>query len=526
MHGSRQTLYTARRTWYAGIINLNCRKGNTLAARSLMIQGTSSNVGKSLLVTALCRIYTRRGYDVSPFKSQNMALNSFATPDGLEIGRAQAMQAIAAGKEASVLFNPILLKPESDGSSQVVLMGKPWKSLKGGEYYKAKPELWHEVTATLERLKRESELILVEGAGSPAEINLKKDEIVNMRVADYLQSPVLLTADIDRGGVFAFLYGTLQLLEPHERDLVKGFLINKFRGNIDLLTPGIRMLDELTGHIPTVGVLPYIKDLQLAQEDSVFLDEQSTFGDGSFDIAVIRLPHISNYDDFDALTLEENIRIRFVQSVHELGNPKAIILPGSKTTIEDLIWLKSTGLAREVISAANRGVAVAGICGGYQMLGKVIHDDEGIEGISGDVTGLGLLDAETEMLPIKTTIQTTAVLEAENPFAPTGPVEASGYQIHMGTTRLHGKTQPLFRIAGSADTDGAYAESLPVWGTYLHGVFDTPSFRRSWLRSIGWDSGMRPVSLAEKREEELERLADIIEEHLDMKLLDSIIGVS
>ncbi len=500
-------------------------KEDDLSARSLMIQGTSSNVGKSLLVTALCRIYTRRGYNVSPFKSQNMALNSFVTPEGLEIGRAQAMQAIAAGKEASVLFNPILLKPESDGSSQIVLMGKPWKQLRGIDYYSAKPTLWKEITTALETLKAESDIIFVEGAGSPAEINLKEHEIVNMKVATYLNAPVLLTADIDRGGVFAFLYGTLGLLDPQEQDLIKGFLINKFRGNIDLLTPGLKMLEALTGNRPTVGVLPYIKDLQLAQEDSVFLDEQQSFGEGSFDIAVIRLPHISNYDDFDALTLEENIRIRFIQSVDELGNPQAILIPGSKTTMPDLIWLKSTGLAREIIAASHRGVSVSGICGGYQMLGKTIIDPEGLEGVSGSLAGLGLLDVETEMTSEKETVQTQARLCHDNPFTSnTTPIEAIGYQIHMGTTRLNTKAHPLFTITDE-HTDGAFALDSNVWGTYLHGVFDTPDFRRSWLRSIGWDSIMAPISLKEKREEELERLADIIEEHLDMKLLDSIIGL-
>lgn len=462
---------------------------------------------------------------MAPFKSQNMALNSFVTPEGLEIGRAQAMQAIAAGKEASVLFNPILLKPESDGSSQIVLMGKPWKQLRGIDYYSAKPKLWKEVTTVLDQLKENNDIIFIEGAGSPAEINLKEHEIVNMKVATYMDSPVLLTADIDRGGVFAFLYGTLELLDPQEQKLIKGFLINKFRGNIDLLTPGLKMLEDLTGDRPTVGVLPYVKDLQLAQEDSVFLDEQQAFGEGSFEIAVIRLPHISNYDDFDALTLEENIRIRFVQSVHELGDPQAIIIPGSKTTMPDLIWLKSTGLAREIIAAAKRGVSITGICGGYQMLGNTIIDPEGVEGVSGSISGLGLLDIETEMTTEKETVQTHARLNKRNPFmSEERTVEAEGYEIHMGTTRLKKGALPLFSISEER-TDGAFSLEGCVWGSYLHGVFDTPDLRRTWLRSIGWDTTMAPVSLKEKREEELERLADIMEEHLDMKLLDKIIGL-
>ncbi len=494
-----------------------------------MIQGTSSNVGKSLIVTALCRIYARRGFNVSPFKSQNMALNSFVTPQGLEIGRAQALQAIAADKEASVLFNPILLKPESDGTSQVVLMGRPWKRLRGIDYYQEKPELWDHVTQALDRLSSESDILFIEGAGSPAEINLKAHEIVNMRVAEYVKAPVLLTADIDRGGVFASLYGTLALLEPNERKMVKGFIINKFRGSMDLLAPGLPMLADITDQRPTIGVLPYISDLQLAQEDSVFLEESKQFGDGSFDIAVIGLPHISNYDDFDALMLEKDVRIRFITTAHDLGTPNAIIIPGTKTTIQDLLWLKNTGLAREIIRAAGKGTAVAGICGGYQMLGRSIEDQKGIEGVPGNVSGLGLLDIETTMDTQKETVLTEARLHHRDGFLKTDAiVDLSGYQIHMGRTRLTGKSRPLFSIRtaeGVESFDGAVSADRNIWGTYLHGVFDTPDFRRLWLRSLGWDTDSTPVSLAEKREEELERLADIVEEYLDMRLLDRIIGV-
>jgi adenosylcobyric acid synthase len=497
-----------------------------MSARTLMIQGTSSNVGKSLIVTALCRIYARRGFKVAPFKSQNMALNSFVTPEGLEIGRAQALQAVAACREASVLFNPVLLKPESDGSSQVVLMGRPWKSMAGFDYYQKKSELWSHVTSCLDTLRQEYDLIIIEGAGSPAEINLKAGDIVNMRIAQYLDAPVLLTADIDRGGVFAFLYGTLELLEAEERKLIKGFIINKFRGNEDLLTPGLSMLADLTDGRPTVGVLPYITDLLLAQEDSVFLEDHRDFGTGSTDIAVIQLPHISNYDDIDALTLEEGVRIRFVRSTHELGVPDAIIIPGSKTTIADLLWLKSTGLAREIIRAASRGTAVAGICGGYQMLGRRILDPEGTEGTPAGVTGLGLLECETTIGNRKETVRTEAILHTGLPLlhAPE-QITLSGYQIHMGVTTLLEGCLPLLHI-GTDGLDGAVSRDKPVWGSYLHGIFDTPDFRRLFLRSLGWDASSPACSLSQKREEEIDRLADAVEEHLSMDLLDRIIGIS
>ena len=357
-------------------------------AKTLMIQGTSSNVGKSFLTAALCRIYKRKGVNVVPFKAQNMALNSFVTPDGDEIGRAQVVQAQAAGLEPHVDMNPVLLKPEADSRSQIVLMGKPWKSLSAGDYYKDRTELWDAVTASLDRLDQKYDLIIIEGAGSPAEINLTKHDIVNMRVARHLNAPVLLAGDVDRGGIFAQLYGTLELLRPEERQLIKGFVVNKFRGDVKLLEPGIDMLTELCHGVPTLGVVPYIHDILLAQEDSVFLDEQYS-GAGSMgkvngdavssnseqvDIAVIKLPHISNYDDFDPLQHEKGVNVRFVDSAKTIGAPDVVIVPGSKTTINDLKWLKASGLADMIKGLAKAGIPICGICGGFQMLGESIHD--------------------------------------------------------------------------------------------------------------------------------------------------------
>ncbi len=490
-----------------------------------MIQGTSSNVGKSLLVAALCRIFARKGLRVFPFKSQNMALNSFVTSEGLEIGRAQALQATAAKRNAEVAMNPVLLKPEGNSSSQVVLMGKPWRRLSGGEYYKAKPALWGTITEVLDTIRKKNDLLIVEGAGSPAEINLKEHEIVNMRVASYLQAPVLLAADIDRGGVFAFLYGTLALLEPEERELVKGFIINKFRGDVELLKPGLDMLRDLTGGVPTLGVVPYLKEISLAQEDSVFLEEHRFFGSGSTGIAVILLPHISNYDDFDALTMEPGLQLRFVEHPRELGNPAAIILPGTKTTMADLLWLRQSGLAEAICRKAEEGTSIIGMCGGFQMLGKRIIDKEGVEGSAGSLRGLGLLDVTTYFSREKKTIQETGVLcSNQGTLAPLKGCKVDGYEIHMGHSAL-GESAGPFLATGSGGHDGAVSPDGRIIGTYFHGLFDEAAFRRGWLASLGWEPEGKPVSLVQKREEELVALADEVEAAIDMKQLEAIIGL-
>ena len=497
-----------------------------------MIQGTSSDVGKSVLVAALCRIFTRRGVRTAPFKAQNMALNSFVTPDGLELGRSQAVQAQAAGVDPDVNMNPILLKPEADSRSQVVLLGKPWKTLAAGSYYQHKQELWRHVTESLETLMAKFELVIIEGAGSPAEINLKAHEIVNMRVARHISAPVVLAADIDRGGVFAFLYGTLMLLEPEERELIRGFIINKFRGDPQLLEPGLAMLSDLTDGRPTVGVIPFLRNLGVAQEDSVFLDSHSTIekAKGSahqVDIAVIHFPHISNYDDFDAFGLEDDVRVRFVQSAPELGVPDAVVLPGTKTTAGDLAWLHSTGLAKLIVALSVLGKPIAGICGGYQMLGTVIRDKLGVEdsGQGRSLPGLNLLPLDTDFEPHKkTNLATARVLEGPGFLKFLEERRVDGYEIHMGRTERREGALPLLQIDRERD-DGTISSDGKIWGTYLHGIFDTPSFRRAWLRSIGWHATGFAKSLAEHREEQFVRLADHVETHLDMKLLNQLIGL-
>jgi len=491
-----------------------------------MIQGTSSSVGKSIVATALCRIFSKKGFKVCPFKAQNMALNSFVTAGGGEMGRAQVVQAAACRREPEVDMNPILLKPEGDAMSQVVVMGSPWKRLKAREYYLHKDTLWSFVKDSMNRILADNDLVVVEGAGSPAEINLKKDEIVNMRVAGEFGIPVLLVGDIDRGGVFASLVGTLSLLEENERELVKGFVINKFRGDVSLLEPGLGMLADLTGGRPTVGVLPYMHDIKLAQEDSVFLDENMRFGDeGPVDIAVIKLPRISNYDDFDALAMEKGITVRYVDDPRDMGTPRAIIIPGSKTTLSDLAWLRERGLDSLVQALLVSGSSVVGICGGYQMLGRIIRDPMGVEHSSGEEPGLGLLPVDTDFEPVKRTVQVVGTVDGGALGAGTGPLEVRGYEIHMGTSRLLSGGRPLLRFPDGR-YDGCVSAGGRVWGTYLHGVFDNPSFRRGWLGSLGWrGSGEEGRNLAEMRESELERLAETFEAHLDMPLLEGMIGL-
>src|SRR3712207_4902676 len=339
----------------------------TRQARVLMVQGSASSVGKSLLVAGLCRLFRQDGVRVAPFKAQNMSNNAAVTPEGGEIGRAQAAQAEAAGVAPAADMNPILLKPEADRRSQVVLRGRPAFTLHAGEFLTRKLELWPYVTESLDRLRAAYDLVLIEGAGSPAEINLRPGDIVNMRVARYADAPVLLAGDIDRGGVFAHLYGTLALLEPEERALVRGFVINKFRGDVSLLADGLRMIEDRTG-VPVLGVVPYVKDLRIADEDAASLEQPRRTGSGAVDVAVVKLPHIANFDDIDPLEHEPDVRVRYVERGGELGLPDLVVLPGTKTTVPDLCWLHERELASAIAAHAARGGAVVGLCGGYQML--------------------------------------------------------------------------------------------------------------------------------------------------------------
>ena len=440
-----------------------------MSAKTLMIQGTASSVGKSVMVTALCRIFRQDGFKVAPFKAQNMALNSFVTREGGEIGRAQAVQAEAAGIEPSVDMNPVLLKPEAEAKSQVIVLGKVAKNLEASHYYDYTPHLLEVIEDSLNRLRSTYDIVVIEGAGSPAEINLKEREIVNMRVARMANAPVLLVGDIDRGGVFASIIGTLELLTQEERDLVKGLVINKFRGDLALLKPGVDFLEKRTDK-PVLGVIPYFRGINIAQEDSVYLDEKPMVSSNrGLNVAIIRLPHISNYDDFDPLE-EMDCTVRYISEPSELGNPDLIILPGTKSTIADLNYLRQQGLAQAVIQQAKASTPLIGICGGYQMLGKTINDPHKVESSESSVAGLGLLDIKTTFGQIKTTTQIGAkVVANKGLFEGLKGVEITGYEIHMGQTRGQNHA-PAFQVVetpqGKADYfDGAVSDDCLIFGS-------------------------------------------------------------
>jgi adenosylcobyric acid synthase len=496
-----------------------------MPARVLMLQGASSSAGKSLLVTALCRLYARRGWRVAPFKAQNMS-NNAAVCAGGEIGRAQAVQAQAAGLEPTVEMNPILIKPEADSRSQVVVLGQAWRTLSAGDYYRHKLQLWEAVTASLDRLRAEADLVIVEGAGSPAELNLKAGDIVNMAVAAYARAPVLLIGDVDRGGIFAQLLGTHWLLEPAEQALVKGLLVNKFRGDRRLFDDGVRILEERSG-LPVLGVVPYLHDHGIAAEDAVTLEDAAAparpTGD-PIDIAVIRLPRISNFDDFDPLALEPGVRVRFVDNPAALGCPRAVILPGTKSTLADLNWLHERGLSAAIRGLARQGAAVAGLCGGYQMLGEVVRDPGRVESDREALPGLGLLPVETVFAGRKATFRSRARVQAQAGFLSGlhGQI-VEGYEIHMGRTA---SPAPLFEIVERGGetvsvADGAASSDGRVFGAYLHGLFDNDDFRWAWLASL--DAPASETTFRALQARAFDRLADAVETSLDLARLDAIV---
>ncbi len=499
-----------------------------MSAKAIMVQGTASSVGKSTLVTALCRIFRQDGWNVAPFKAQNMSLNSFVTRDGKEMGRAQVVQAEAACVEPAVEMNPILLKPESDNRSQVVVMGRPLKGVAAQEYYALTDHLWSVVTESLESLLSQYDLVVIEGAGSPVEVNLKDRDIVNMRVALHCTAPVLLVADIDRGGVFASVVGTLELLEPEERALVKAIVINKFRGDLSLLKPGLDWLEQRTG-IPVAGVIPYYHDIHIAEEDSVSLERRHLLKTKSsylLDIAVIGLPHISNFDDFDPLEQESGVRLRYVEANDELGTPDLVILPGTKSTIADLEYLKRTGLAGKIVTLARSGVPVIGICGGYQMLGEVISDPEHVESAKSEVRGLELLPVTTVFLATKSTHQVRGfVAQGQGLLKKAKGLPITGYEIHMGQTIGESIGAPWVINERSQrpceDVDGCYGMEGNVIGTYVHGLFHNQGLRRSILEELAARKGVElgPWAKVVSKEEEYDNLAALVRTSLDIDLI-------
>jgi len=498
-----------------------------VAAPVLMIQGTASSAGKSLLVTALCRIFHQDGLRVAPFKAQNMANNSFVTPDGLELGRAQAVQAEAAGVAPRVEMNPILLKPEAHYRSQLVVLGRPRGTIGGGDFLQRKVELWPIVATALDRLRALFDLVVIEGAGSPAEINLRAGDIVNMRVACYAQAPVLLVGDIDRGGVFAHLVGTLQLLDAEERALVRGLVINKFRGAAELLQPGLDWLRVYTG-VPVLGVVPWLEDARIADEDAVVLEHTRSTAPATLDIVVPKLPHVANFDDLDPLIAEPDVSVRWVERPEEFGAPDLVVLPGSKATASDLGWLQATGLAERVVVHARAGGAVIGVCGGFQMLGVALHDPERVESETEHVPGLGLLPVETWFACEKATHQVRAVVaDARGLLEGAADVAITGYEIHMGATETPTPALRILSRSGrSCDVpDGAIDDSGLVFGTYIHGLFDNDALRTVLLANLARRKGRERAATGQgwSREAAYDRLAAHVRAALDMRALYSLI---
>ena len=503
-------------------------------AKKIMFQGTSSNVGKSILCTALCRILYRMGYKTVPFKAQNMALNSYVTKWGDEIGRAQVAQAEAAGIDPIVQMNPVLLKPTGNQSSQVVLMGKPVGVYSAKEYHTHYSlTALDKVKESLAFLDENFEMIVIEGAGSPAEVNLKANDIVNMRIAKMTQAPVFLIADIDRGGAIASIVGTLELLEPEERDLIKGIVINKFRGDIKLLEPALTFIEEKTGK-KVVGVIPAIENLDIDEEDSVALENKKNVGSKDIQIAVIQTPKISNFTDFDALNYEPDVSVRFVGPGDVIGTPDLIILPGSKNTLADLTYLKNSGLADEIKELAEKGTPVIGICGGNQMLGTAIYDPHHMEGDIEESEGLSLVNSTTTMKDQKTTHQVT--FDVENLHFLNGTFSGSelvGYEIHMGDTTPNDDTvKRCFTITKRSETpitvvDGFIDGRHQVMGTYIHGVFDNDEFRRFIINQLRLCKGLEETPVVfhyfKHKNNAYNRLADIVEEHLDMDYIMNLL---
>ncbi len=494
-------------------------------ARALMVLGTGSFVGKSILVAALCRIFTQGGYRVRPFKAQNMALNSFVTPEGGEIGRAQAVQARACRVLPSVLMNPILLKPAGEAGCQVVVLGKPLAHMEARDYFHYKEKLLPVVEDSLRELASQGEVLIMEGAGSPAEVNLKEHDLVNLKAAELADAPCLLVGDIERGGVFAWLLGTLDLLLPGERARVKGLIINKFRGDPALLEEGLKFLEARSG-IPVLGVVPYLHGIHLPEEDSQALPSSGggdPRGEGLLEVRVLRLPRISNFTDFDPLSREPGVSLRYVEREGELRGAHLLIVPGTKSTIADLEHIEGSGLARALREIAAGGGVILGVCGGYQMLGKTICDPFGVESPVKEKQGLGLLPITTTFEPEKATHQVDALhLESGE--------ELEGYEIHMGKTRMDAPLRPLFRIkrksTGEVFEEGAVNEAGNVMGTYVHGLFDSNSFRKAFLRGLRERLGMTdpPGEGADfDPDEELDELAMRVREALDMERICSLV---
>ncbi|NEO56161.1 MAG: cobyric acid synthase CobQ [Okeania sp. SIO3B5] len=483
--------------------------------KAIMVVGTTSNAGKSLIAAAICRILSRRGWRVAPFKGQNMSLNSYVTSTGGEIGYAQAVQAWAAGVTPAVEMNPILLKPQGNMTSQVILKGKVLDTVGAIDYYQKYFNIgWQAIQECLELLSQEFDMIVCEGAGSPAEINLKHRDLTNMRVAKYLNAITILVVDINPGGAFAHVIGTLELLEPEERSLIKGIVINKFRGQRSLLDSGIEWLEKRT-NIPVIGVIPWIDEVFPAEDSLSLLEQRPTKFNTEITIAIIKLPRISNFTDFDPLNSESSVKIKYIHPNDNLGYPDAVIIPGSKTTISDLLVLQKSGMATAIKNYQAAGGTIMGICGGFQMLGEVLIDAQGLEGQRGEYQGLGLLPLRTVIAPQKISRQRQVIANY-----PLGNLPIIGYEIHQGRSKITkpDMVNPLFN-----DHDlGLINQNQSVWGNYLHGIFDNSPWRRSWLNLLRKKRGLEglPTGVAnyrEQREMMLDSITDQVNRHLNLK---------
>ncbi|MGL5506979.1 MAG: cobyric acid synthase [Paraclostridium sp.] len=500
--------------------------------KSLMFLGTASNVGKSTLAAGLCRILKQDGYTVAPFKSQNMALNSYITKDGLEMGRAQVTQAEAAGIEPDVRMNPILLKPAGKNKCQVIVNGKVLDTVSSSIYHDYKDELAMMLKDTYSSLSNEYEVMVLEGAGSCAEINLKEKDIANMGMAKIAEAPVILVADIDRGGVFASIAGTMLLLEEEERERVKGVIINKFRGTVDMLKSGLDMLEDII-KVPVLGVVPY-SDLNIEDEDSVTDRFNKQLSKNDIHIEVIRTPYMSNFTDINIFETQEDVSVRYIERGECLSNPDIVIIPGSKNTIEDLIYIRESGLEQQIKALHKEDKLIFGICGGYQILGKKLYDPNGIEGYIKEIDGLGLLDIETTFESEKVTTQVEAIIEENlgGYLANLGLKKVKGYEIHMGTSK--GINKPLNRISKKLGEEVSYSEGCVneegnVIGTYLHGIFDDIEFTRTLLNNIRFKKGLESIesiveSFEEFKNKEYDKLADILRDSLDIDKIYEIIN--
>lgn len=501
--------------------------------KSLMVQGTASNVGKSIITAGILRVLKEDGYNVAPFKSQNMALNSFITKEGYEMGRAQVVQAEAAGKEPEVLMNPVLLKPSTDKNAQVIVMGKVFKNMSAVEYHDYKVELKDKVLEAYKELEDKNDFVIIEGAGSPAEINLRDKDIVNMGMAELSDSPVILVGDIDKGGVFASIYGTIMLLTPEERKRIKGVVINKFRGDKTILQSGLDILEELTD-IPVLGVVPY-GDINIEDEDSLTERfRRNSNKEGKINIEILYLPHVSNFTDFNIFETQEDVNVRYVMRGESFDNPDMIIIPGSKNTIEDLIYLKNSGLSDEIIRQNRKGTFIFGVCGGYQILGNTIKDPYKTESLVDEINGLGILDINTVFEKEKMTTQVEGkVVHSGDKLVALEGISVKGYEIHMGKTTFGKDARQFLQFTSSLGEnisipDGAVSSNGNVFGTYLHGIFDSVDFTRSLLNQIRKTKGLdsiesRVMSFEEFKEKEYDKLGKLVRDNIDMEKIYEII---